>query len=323
MLLRRTWLFTALLGAGAFIGDTAVSRPLGTLLNAQQTASPMRGSGNEQEPDPSAAAAAESALRDATASFLAALDSGDAKKVAGHWTPRGEYAGPEGQTIRGRQDIEAKYAANLDKLRKIRSSFEVDSVRFLAPGTAIQEGYFRVRPGNGETPVVSRYSALYVRDGDTWRIALLREWPSDGYSLRELDWLIGTWVTTRDGTEVRTTYAWALNKSFLQSRLRITRDDEVISGTQMIGKDAATGFIRMWTFESQGGFGEATWTKDGNKWVVETNATLPDGSVMTATNIYTRLGDNAFQWQSINRTLDGEPLEDVAPIKVIRATTNQ
>ena len=32
-----------------------------------------------------------------------------------------------------------------------------------------------------------------------------------------------------------------------------------------------------WTFDSEGGFGDATWTRDGKKWVVETSAMTPDG----------------------------------------------
>ena len=42
----------------------------------------------------------------------------------------------------------------------------------------------------------------------------------------------------------------------------------------MIGKDAASEGLRSWTFESEGGFGEATWSRDGKKWVLDSAGRL-------------------------------------------------
>ena len=54
----------------------------------------------------------------------------------------------------------------------------------------------------------SRYSVLYVREGGQWLMAVVREWPAQPVSLRDLDWLIGSWVARRDDAEVHTTYEW-------------------------------------------------------------------------------------------------------------------
>ena len=40
---------------------------------------------------------------------------------------------------------------------------------------------------------------------------------------------------------------------------------------------------------------------------------------MTATNILTPVDKDSFTWQSIDRTLDGKELPNIAPIKVTRA----
>lgn len=41
--------------------------------------------------------------------------------------------------------------------------------------------------------------------------------------------------------------------------------------------------LRSWTFDSDGGFGEGTWTPTEAGWLVKSVATLPDGSTGSAT----------------------------------------
>jgi hypothetical protein len=74
-------------------------------------------------------------------------------------------------------------------------------------------------------------------------------------------------------------------------------------------------------FDSDGGFGEATWTKKDNRWIINTTATMPDGRKTSAINILTMLDKNSFTWQSTGRELDGEVLPNIEPIKVVRNVT--
>jgi len=165
---------------------------------------------------------------------------------------------------------------------------------------------------------VSKYSILHVCEAGQWRVAVLREWPREGSSLRDLDWLVGTWVAKREDTEVRTTYQWWAQKAFLRMDITITQADHTTTGFQMIARDAATGRIRSWTFDSDGNFGEATWTHDGKKWTQDSAGVLENGSVLSATNILTRLDDDAFTFQSVERTVNGEEAADIPPIRVTR-----
>ena len=82
--------------------------------------------------------------------------------------------------------------------------------------------------------------------------------------------------------------------------------------------DPATGEMRSWTFEADGGFGHAVWSRDGKKWSLDSAGILGDGTILTATNIMTPIDDQSFTWQSTNRTVGGEEMPDVAPIKVTR-----
>jgi hypothetical protein len=150
-------------------------------------------------------------------------------------------------------------------------------------------------------------------------MAVVREWPVETTSLNDLEWLIGTWVAKRgDDTEVRTTYEWALNKSFIRMQFSIRQQDRTVTGLQMIGKDASTGELRSWTFDSEGGFGEATWSRDGNKWSQDSAGRLANGSTLAATNVLVPLNKDSFTWQSVERSVDGEEVDDLPPVKVTR-----
>jgi hypothetical protein len=71
-------------------------------------------------------------------------------------------------------------------------------------------------------------------------------------------------------------------------------------------------------FDSDGGFGEGTWSQKDNCWIVKFSQVLPDGRKASATNIYTLVDENTFTWQSIGRQVDGEFLPNIEPVKVVR-----
>jgi uncharacterized protein (TIGR02246 family) len=250
--------------------------------------------------------------------FVAAYNKADAQALARLWTAEGEYIVDDGTALRGRAAIEKAYqkffAANPNLKLKERS----ESLRFVSRDTAIEEGYARTEKEKNNPVDTSRYSALYVREKGRWRLAVVREWPDEGVTLREVAWLIGTWTAkTKDG-EVRTTYSWGLGKKFIQVRITIKEKDRTVTGTQFIARDPRTDQLRSWVFESEGGFGEAVWTLDGKRWVLEAGGVQADGSELSATNILTRTGRDAFTWQSVDRTVDGEEVPDLPPVKVTR-----
>jgi hypothetical protein len=164
----------------------------------------------------------------------------------------------------------------------------------------------------------SKYTVLHVKEDGKWLMAIVREWPGEGVSLRDLDWLVGTWQVKRDDTEVTTTYEWIESKKYMLMTFAIKDKERTIKGKQFITRDASTGMLRSWTFETDGAFGEAVWGRDGKKWVLDASGVLPNGSKITATNILTPLNDDTFLWQSVERTQDDEPQPDIAPVKVVR-----
>jgi uncharacterized protein (TIGR02246 family) len=279
---------------------------------------PDRALGQQGDAKASDRKADEEAIRKASDDLSAAITKGDAKALANLWTEEGEYIAEKGTTLQGREAIEKAYAEHLGKDPRTKIELGIDSIRFVSRDSAVVEGHARSQRGNTGQPSNSRYSALRVRENGNWLIALLREWPDEGTTLRDLDWLIGTWTAKTDGSEISTTYEWDEAKKFIHCRFTIKKKDSLVFGTQFIGKDPRTGNLRSWLFEGGGGFGEAQWSWDGKRWLQDATGVEADGDEITATNILMPLGKDSFTWQSVNRTENGESVPDIHPIKVSR-----
>src|SRR6202040_3860738 len=94
--------------------------------------------------------------------------------------------------------------------------------------------------------------------------------------------------------------------------------DRNVSATQVLLKDPRNGQLRSWIFDDDGGFGDAAWTRDGKRWVIAAAGVQADGGELTAKNILTQVDKDTFTWQSTERTLDGEELANIPPVKVTR-----
>ena len=114
----------------------------------------------------------EQAIRAAAQAFVRAFEKGDANAVAAAWTEEGEYVDEDGTPVRGRAALAKAYADFFAKRRELKAEGTINAIRFLGQDTAVEEGTFTVkakdRPAN-----TSRYSALWVRQGGRWLMALL------------------------------------------------------------------------------------------------------------------------------------------------------
>jgi uncharacterized protein (TIGR02246 family) len=299
-----------LLAGGVLVALAAALLLLQTRLAGQdQGDPPAKSPGHKKD---------EAAIRKQSKEFVSAFEKGDAKALAAFWTEEGEFISDDGTTFRGREAIEKAFEKFFAKNPKLKAAATIDSIRFVSRDSAVEEGYLKVSRGKAGRSGSTRYSTLHVRENGRWLLALVRDWPDEGTTLRDLDWLIGTWVAKTEGTEVRTTYQWNESKKFIMGRFTIKDENRSTSGTQRIGRDPRTGQLHSWLFESEGGFGEAAWDWDGKRWVMEATGVQADGSEISATNILTPHGHDAFTWQSTDRMVAGEEVPNIAPVKVTR-----
>jgi uncharacterized protein (TIGR02246 family) len=258
-----------------------------------------------------------------TKEFVRAFNNRDAAAIAAYWTADGEFIRNDGEPIRGRAEIQKGYAEYFKTLKaKPNVVVEIDGLRFPSADTAVSDVTLRLKNDEGEFVASSWRNTLLVRENGQWKVAIVREWDRDiglDVSLKELEWLIGTWQAATKDREVTTTYEWDENKAFIRGKYKVKEGTKVVeSGMQMIGKDNAEGAIRSWVFQSDGGFGGGVWTREGKKWSVDVYGVRADGSELTATSIYVHVDPNTFTWQAVGQAVDGVPLADTQPIKATK-----
>ena len=269
-------------------------------------------------------AADEAAIRKAVESYVAAFNQGDAKALAALWSPDAVYTNrASGQQVVGRADIEKQFAALFAETKGAKLQATTESVRFVSPNVAVEEGTAKVsRPDQAAEE--SDYSAVYLKRDGQWLLDRVSEEEAPVVQthyeqLKELEWMIGRWVDQDDDATIVTECNWTRNNNFITRSFTVQiRDRLNVAGMQIIGWDPAAKQIRSWVFDSDGGFGQATWKKKGDRWSVQQSGVLPDGRKSSAVTILHRLDDSTCTMQTVNRTADGELLPNIEEIKITK-----
>ncbi len=257
--------------------------------------------------------------------FIAAFNKGDAKAVAAFWTPEGDYVDQVGQQFKGRVAIEKLYDKVFAGNKGAKLTVTVTSARMVGADTAIEDGITEVTPANGDPGTAARFAAVLVKKDGEWYFESVRESvahpPSHAEQFEDIAFLIGDWAgEDAKGESGTASYSWAENQNFIVSSFATTLNGiPVVGGTQWIGWDAIDKQIRSWSFYSGGGFGEATWTKEGGSWVTKVMARTADGKKVSATNTLTKTDADHMTWQINKLTVDGQLLvPDPKPLKLKR-----
>ena len=131
--------------------------------------------------------------------------------------------------------------------------------------------------------------------------------------------MIGEWVDESPEALVMTAYRWTDNQCYILSDFKVQiAGRPVMTGTQRIGWDPLAKTIRSWVFDSEGGFGEGTWTREGNRWIVKRTGVTRDGKTASSTNIITQVSHDRMTWQSRDRVVGGEKTPDLEEIPITR-----
>jgi uncharacterized protein (TIGR02246 family) len=256
--------------------------------------------------------------------FVEAFHKGDAKALASFWVVDGDYTGQDGHHLKGRAAIEKAFAGLFAENKGLKLRINSEALRFLTPDVAVEDGVTEVIPPDGAPPSRARYSIVHVKKEGRWRLGSVRDAsfaPTNYENLRGIEWAIGDWADeSAKGDVARASFAWSENQGFIVSHFTTTFKNIAIGGgTQWIGWDPRTKQLRSWTFGTDGGFGEATWTNEGNnRWVIKTKTVLQDGKQVLATIVVTRLDADTFTWQSRDRSVDGNALPDTKEIQMKR-----
>jgi uncharacterized protein (TIGR02246 family) len=229
-------------------------------------------------------AADEAAIRKAVESYVAAFNRGDAKALAAMWSPEAVYTNPlSGEQVVGREEIEKQFADIFAEEKGLKLEANTDAIQFISPGVAVEHGTAKVI-----RPEESEYTAIYVKRDGRWLLDRVTEEevldvPSHYEQLKDLEWMIGSWVDQDEQATVVTECNWARNNNFLVRSFTVQIRDRIdMAGIQVIGWDPAAKQIRSWVFDSDGGFGQGMWTKKDNRWNIQQSVTVPSSASCVA-----------------------------------------
>ncbi len=275
------------------------------------------------EPDQ---ADSEAAIRKMVAGYVEAFDKHDAEALAKYWSPDAVYIDrATGEEVSGRDEIAKRFAALFKDQPDSKMTVNTESVRLVSPNVAVEQGTSVETIGKNEPEEVP-YTAVYVRRDGEWLLDRVTdqakdEAPSHYEQLKQLEWMVGSWVDEdkEDNATIETVCNWTKNRNFLTRSYAITVGDDIaLSGMQVIGWDPAAKTIRSWTFDSDGGFAEATWEKKADRWFIHNHGVLADGRKGTMTNVVKKIDDNSFTWKTIERTAGGEILPNIDEVTIVR-----
>ena len=267
--------------------------------------------------DPQAPAQDEQAIRAAARAYFEALSKGDAQAVANAWTPDGHFIDEL-----GRAHPASELAEDVAKGASVRSpapavKMTESKIQFLTSDVALEDGLSEVASPDADREPATRghYHAVWLKHDGRCALASLCEVPisaaADTSPLSQLEWMVGRWTADRDGTTLEMVVRWNVTGTYLLRDSKAIRDGQVVlRGSQRIGWDPLANKLKSWSFDSDGGFGEAVWTKDGDAWIGQGMTTLPDGRQSFATSVMTRDGPDHFTYDLMAMRVEGQPVPD-------------
>lgn len=268
------------------------------------------------------------AVRNSVDSYVEAINRRDVEKASQHWDADAVYVlGDSNTRLEGREAIAKALGGLLNSTDDITLQLADQSFRQIARDVVVEQGMARVVIGDRHEET-ARYEAIHVKKQNRWYRSSVREAivasPSQVNRLSELNWLIGRWQRAGNTASVDVYAKWTLNKRFITRGFAIhTASGYELRGTQTIGWDPSAGVIRSWTFDSDGGYEQAVWSRDEDRWLVRVSAVLPDGSTGSEQRILMPAGDDQFTQEVVERQINGQLVPSAEKVTLTRKATKK
>ncbi len=252
-----------------------------------------------------------------------AFNSAKVDDLAAMFLADGELIDEGGTVYKGQEAIKDLLKKFFAKFPGTQMEIVVDSIRLVGP-VAIQEGTRFTSSKDGSNASV-RFVSVLSKTDKGWKIASLSDFADEsaadtnpGEFLQPLNWLIGDWINEGTDARVKISYQWSEDNNFIVGDIIVNKNDQsVMKSSQRIGWDPRLNKPRSWTFDSDGGFAESTWTETEEGWVVQSTAVMPDGLTGSA-NVTITLGENGRYVMSGRNRLVGNSQEPDYEITVVK-----
>ena len=256
--------------------------------------------------------------------YVAAFNRRDIDACVKHWSDNAEYVLAEsGSRVRGRKAIREALQKLLSTDEKFELNIYGQQFRQVSKDVVLEEGTATVVSARHGVERAN-YVVVHVKRNGTWYRDSVRETasaiPESANSrLSELAWLVGVWKAENDHGSVHVQGKWINDKRFMSRSFKVVgKDGYELVGTQIVGWDPSAAMIRSWSFDSEGGFEQAVWSRNGKRWLVKVVAVLPDGSVGSEQRLITRDGDGRMSTEVIEQQVNGQLLPGSGKVTLVR-----
>jgi uncharacterized protein (TIGR02246 family) len=264
----------------------------------------------------------EQFIRLADDAFVRDYNKADTKALLARFTEDAEVIEEDGTRYRGHGLIEERLAETFAASPGIKIGIKSDSIQLLSPDVIKAEGRTVVTPAKG-SPEFRRHTALLVRRDGRWLISSIREeadpliTPHD--RLKELEWMLGEWVDEGPDSHIRVSCRWSEDGNFLLRTFTINvQGKPVLTVHQRVGWDPLARQVHSWEFDSEGGYGEGKWSRDGERWVIKHAGVRPEGVTASATHIVSRERSDLVRWEAVDRVLGNENVSQERTYAMVR-----
>lgn len=262
----------------------------------------------------------ERAIRENVEQFVKAYNAHDAKAVAELFHPQAQIVDADDNTIQGREGIESLFSGVFAAEPGTGIEVQIESIRFIGTNLAVELGTTTTVPPAGQTPETGRYSVLHIQKDKKWSMGVVRDMPAEPTHrdhLETIAWLVGDWVDESSDGKVFTSCRWSENKSFLLQDITVHQSGKnVIKVSQRIGWDPLRKQFKAWIFDSEGGYGESSWTPTETGWLIKVNSVNTDGTTASATNHIEQTGLDRYVFESVDRVSGNEVIPSVRVVVV-------
>ena len=253
-------------------------------------------------------------VREQAGKYVQTFNEAKPAEIVAFFSPKGEFIDESGTVYQGRKEMQALLTTYFTKFPGVKLTANIETLRAAGP-LVIEEGV-RTMETADKGAAKLRYIAIWSKSGTGWQIASLRDFSETpvitaNETLQGLAWLVGDWVNEGSDNVVKISYRWSEDKNFLLGDYHVTQQGKVVmKSSQRIGFDPVAGKVRSWLFDSDGGFGESSWTQVGEDWVLKSTATLPDGQQGSATITISAKDKNRFSMKGTDRLVGIERAPD-------------
>lgn len=269
--------------------------------------------------------AAEKSVRASAEEFAQAYNRHDAETLANGFTVDGEMIAEDGTRIDGRDAIRNYFVALFETHPEAQVTVKIESIKMITADVAVEEGVIDGSPVPGDLTQRSLYVALHVKRDGKWQVVRARDYRDETPSgishapLTQLEWLVGDWGHETEDVFVHSTYKWSPDGNFLLQDFDVHfAGRQAVVGSTRIAWDPLHKRFRSWTFDANGGFSEAFWTRAGDEWLIRNSGINHLGQEFSSTSILRKVSPTSLSWETRDRIEGGVATYDQGPILVHR-----